>query len=88
MGCKFGLTFSLKVVLLMFLSISCIQLLRPTGEAHSLTKLAVQSGFVDNCYDNRAYRIGIDASIWFFHAQGGREGENPELRTLFFRCAR
>jgi Holliday junction resolvase YEN1 len=33
-------------------------------------------------------RIGIDASIWFYHAAYGKEGENPELRTLFFRCAR
>ncbi|KAH7333717.1 hypothetical protein B0J17DRAFT_578612, partial [Rhizoctonia solani] len=36
----------------------------------------------------RALRLGIDASIWFFHAAYGREGENPELRTLFFRLAR
>ncbi|KAN0137252.1 hypothetical protein V8E53_004962 [Lactarius tabidus] len=32
--------------------------------------------------------IGVNASIWFFHAAHGREGENPELRTLFFRCAK
>ncbi|KAK7060357.1 hypothetical protein VNI00_001122 [Paramarasmius palmivorus] len=36
---------------------------------------------------HRGFRIGIDASIWFFHAEYGKEGENPELRTLFFRCA-
>ncbi|KAK1223344.1 hypothetical protein PQX77_013821, partial [Marasmius sp. AFHP31] len=36
---------------------------------------------------SRGFRVGIDASIWFFHAEYGREGENPELRTLFFRCA-
>ncbi|KAE9409910.1 PIN domain-like protein [Gymnopus androsaceus JB14] len=36
---------------------------------------------------NRGFRIGVDASIWFFHAEYGKEGENPELRTLFFRCA-
>ncbi|KIL64082.1 hypothetical protein M378DRAFT_186825 [Amanita muscaria Koide BX008] len=35
----------------------------------------------------RGFRIGIDASIWFFHAEYGKEGENPVLRTLFFRCA-
>lgn len=69
------------VVLIMYL-----QILRPTGEVHSLTHLALQSGFESS--GHRAYRIGIDASIWFFHAQGGREGENPELRTLFFRCSR
>ncbi|SJL01378.1 uncharacterized protein ARMOST_04699 [Armillaria ostoyae] len=36
---------------------------------------------------HRGYRLGIDASIWFFHADYGKEGENPQLRTLFFRCA-
>ncbi|KAJ8086951.1 hypothetical protein PM082_005776 [Marasmius tenuissimus] len=36
---------------------------------------------------SRGFRVGIDASIWFFHAEYGKEGENPELRTLFFRCA-
>jgi len=45
-------------------------------------------GFEGNPANLRGLRIGIDASIWFFHAAYGREGENPELRTLFFRCAR
>lgn len=45
-------------------------------------------GFVANPEGKRGFRIGIDASIWFFHAAYGREGENPELRTLFFRCCR
>ncbi|KIJ23865.1 hypothetical protein M422DRAFT_72490 [Sphaerobolus stellatus SS14] len=62
-------------------------ILRPAGENFSLARLAVESGFLDN-KKHRGYRIGIDASIWFFHALGGREGENPELRTIFFRCAR
>ncbi|THV08255.1 hypothetical protein K435DRAFT_707930 [Dendrothele bispora CBS 962.96] len=49
-----------------------------TLTALSLTKFNTQ---------RRGYRVGIDASIWFFHAEYGKEGENPELRTLFFRCA-
>ncbi|KAJ3982066.1 hypothetical protein F5890DRAFT_1532113 [Lentinula detonsa] len=49
-----------------------------TLTALSLTKFGATS---------RGFRIGIDASIWFFHAEYGKEGENPELRTLFFRCA-
>lgn len=44
-------------------------------------------GFQANPRGLRGYRIGIDASIWFFHAEYGKEGENPVLRTLFFRCA-
>ncbi|KAI0319963.1 PIN domain-like protein, partial [Amylostereum chailletii] len=63
-------------------------LLRPTGEPRSLTHLAVHEGFEANPANVRGLRIGIDASIWFYHAAYGREGENPELRTLFFRCAR
>jgi holliday junction resolvase YEN1 len=48
----------------------------------------VVDGFEKNISGYRGFRVGIDASIWFFHAAYGREGENPELRTLFFRCAR
>jgi hypothetical protein len=36
----------------------------------------------------RAFRVGIDASIWFVHAEYGKEGENPELRTIFFRLTK
>ncbi|KAH9032774.1 hypothetical protein EDB85DRAFT_2289635 [Lactarius pseudohatsudake] len=60
----------------------------PSGKLRSLTHIAVVDGFEANPANFRGLRIGIDASIWFFHAVHGREGENPELRTLFFRCAR
>lgn len=64
------------------------KLLRPAGKRRSLTNLAVVDGFERNVEGTRGLRIGIDASIWFYHAAYGREGENPELRTLFFRCSR
>ncbi|KAH9993037.1 PIN domain-like protein [Russula vinacea] len=52
-------------------------ILRPSGKLRSLSHLAVVDGFEGNPAHLRGLRIGIDA-----------EGENPELRTLFFRCAR
>jgi Holliday junction resolvase YEN1 len=61
------------------------QILESASQNRSLTELAVVDGFANN-RDFRGYRIGIDTSIWFFHAEGGKEGENPHLRTLFFRC--
>ncbi|KIO27795.1 hypothetical protein M407DRAFT_232186 [Tulasnella calospora MUT 4182] len=63
-------------------------LLRPAAEKRSLIHLAVIDGFEKNLNGQRGYRIGIDASIWFFHSEWGKEGENPELRTLFFRLCR
>ncbi|KAI9444389.1 hypothetical protein BJY52DRAFT_1373458 [Lactarius psammicola] len=63
-------------------------ILRPSGRLRSLTHIAVVDGFEANPANLRGLRIGIDASIWFFQATYGREGENPELRTLFFRCAK
>ncbi|KAI9446963.1 PIN domain-like protein [Lactarius psammicola] len=63
-------------------------IIRPSGKLRSLTHIAVVDGFVANPADLHGFRIGIDASIWFFHVAHGREGENPELRTLFFRCAK
>ncbi|KAI9571826.1 hypothetical protein HD554DRAFT_2069651 [Boletus coccyginus] len=64
------------------------EVLRPAGQVRSLTELAVEDGFNANPSRQRGFRIGIDASIWFFHAAYGKDGENPELRTLFFRCCR
>lgn len=64
-----------------------IQVLKPVSETRSMTELAVTDGFIANPQGLRGFRIGIDASIWFFHAEYGKEGENPVLRTLFFRCA-
>ncbi|KAJ7743855.1 hypothetical protein B0H16DRAFT_999284 [Mycena metata] len=61
--------------------------LAPAAKVRSLTELAVVEGFEANPNGSRGFRIGIDASIWFFHAAYGKEGENPELRTMFFRCA-
>ncbi|KAJ7237486.1 hypothetical protein B0H12DRAFT_1190649 [Mycena haematopus] len=61
--------------------------LAPAAKVRSLTALAVVEGFEANPNGSRGFRLGIDASIWFFHAAYGKEGENPELRTLFFRCA-
>ncbi|EMD30944.1 hypothetical protein CERSUDRAFT_19084, partial [Gelatoporia subvermispora B] len=62
--------------------------LEPAAEVRSLTHLAVVDGFEANPDGARGFRVGIDASIWFVHAAYGRAGENPELRTLFFRCLR
>ncbi|KAF8901075.1 hypothetical protein CPB84DRAFT_1680152 [Gymnopilus junonius] len=63
------------------------ELLRPAAKTRSLTDIAIREGFEANPNGKRGFRLGIDASIWFFHAEYGREGENPVLRTLFFRCA-
>jgi holliday junction resolvase YEN1 len=68
-------------------------ILRPAAQTRSLTHIALQHGFnvpppSVSSPPLRGFRIGIDASIWFFHAAYGKEGENPELRTLFFRCCR
>ncbi|KAF5375356.1 hypothetical protein D9615_008022 [Tricholomella constricta] len=62
-------------------------IIRPAGKTRSLTDISVTEGFEANLDGVRGFRVGIDASIWFFHAEYGREGENPVLRTLFFRCA-
>ncbi|KAI0687609.1 hypothetical protein BC835DRAFT_402214 [Cytidiella melzeri] len=69
--------------------------LRDAGIPRSLTSIAVNDGFQaasshgDPALPHpRAFRIGIDASIWFVHAEYGKEGENPELRTIFFRLTK
>jgi Holliday junction resolvase YEN1 len=64
------------------------QILQPSGTLQSLTHIAVIDGYEANPAKLCGLCIGIDALIRFFHAAHGREGENPKLRTLFFRCAK
>jgi hypothetical protein len=40
------------------------KILAVTGQSRSLANLAIVEGFEDNKSGRRAYRIGIDASIW------------------------
>jgi hypothetical protein len=61
------------------------EILRPASHCRSLTHLSVVDGFEVNNNGLRGYRVGIDASIWFFHSEWSREGENPQLRNLLFR---
>ena len=70
--------------------IHLLQILRSSGKSRSLAHLAVVDVFEGNPTNLRGLCIGVDASIWFFHAAVTyvREGENPEFQTLFFRCAR
>ena len=83
MGCK------LCVIIANIWADGCfVKILRPACKQRSLTHLAVVDGFEGNPAGRRGLRVGIDASIWFYHAAYGKEGENPELRTMFFRCAR
>ncbi|WWD01571.1 hypothetical protein V866_008516 [Kwoniella sp. B9012] len=59
-------------------------LLRPAAARTSLSSLSKEA-FQANRNGLRALTIGIDASIWIFHAQVTHHGENPFLRTIFFR---
>lgn len=36
----------------------------------------------------RLFRVGIDATLWLYHARKAQGGKNPALRSLFFRLAR
>ncbi|KAK0213475.1 hypothetical protein IW262DRAFT_1279591 [Armillaria fumosa] len=36
----------------------------------------------------KGFRLGIDVQPWYRHADSSQEGENPQLRLLFFRCKR
>ena len=88
MGCEILLSLAFPL-----LGLRSFKLLQPAGKRRSLTDLAVVDGFERNIGGVRGLRIGIHTSIWFGHAAYGhaaygREGENPELRTLFFRCSR
>nr|ODN99736.1 hypothetical protein L204_02169 [Cryptococcus depauperatus CBS 7855] len=59
-------------------------LLRPAATWSSLSTLSKEA-FYANKNGLRGLTIGIDASIWIFHAAIPQHGENPFLRTIFFK---
>ncbi|KAG2153896.1 hypothetical protein DEU56DRAFT_771728 [Suillus clintonianus] len=61
------------------------EVVNKAGQSRSLANLAIIEGFEKNHSGKRAFRIGIDASIWYQHCVHSKGGENPELRLLFFR---
>ncbi|KAL9131300.1 MAG: hypothetical protein Q9217_000735 [Psora testacea] len=54
------------------------------GERTALSKLAVQH--LEST--GQPFRIAIDISIWQFQIQSGQGGQNPALRTLYYRLLR
>ncbi|KAI0691164.1 PIN domain-like protein [Cerioporus squamosus] len=68
------------------------ELVAPVAEHRDLTALALD-GMRPSSGPTRLYRVGVDASLWFWQIQasfltkGTRRGKNPELRTLLFRLA-
>ncbi|KAJ9119326.1 hypothetical protein QFC24_005797 [Naganishia onofrii] len=61
------------------------EVLQPAAEAVPLTQLSLNA-LKENKDGSRALRIGIDASLWVFHAKSvPQSGLNPFIRTLFFK---
>ncbi|KAI0702544.1 hypothetical protein C8Q76DRAFT_632692, partial [Earliella scabrosa] len=86
------------IEILSFQRRACIarQILNHAGKSRAIAHLAVVDGFEKNDSGCRAFRVGVDASIWLQHAtfSAGRpedrdkRGHNPELRLLFNRLCK
>lgn len=61
--------------------------LAPAAETTTLHSYLLTS-FVQNRNELRGLRLGIDASLWLFHALQSSGGANPHLRLLFYRLAK
>ncbi|KAG4305630.1 hypothetical protein PORY_001186 [Pneumocystis oryctolagi] len=61
--------------------------LEGSKERIALAKLASDTYSFDN-RSPRGFRVGIDTSIWLYQVRAGQGGQNPELRTLYFRLCR
>lgn len=64
--------------------LSRLQILEGTSQSIPITQLSLTAF---HSTPHRALRIGIDASLWTFHAthQSTTAGLNPFLRVLFFK---
>ncbi|KAI9638525.1 uncharacterized protein MKK02DRAFT_11172, partial [Dioszegia hungarica] len=61
------------------------EVLRPAATRSSLSALC-KTAFFANRNGLRALTIGVDASLWIFHAQCVPQGgENPFVRTIWFK---
>ncbi|KAK0480359.1 hypothetical protein IW261DRAFT_1477544 [Armillaria novae-zelandiae] len=76
----------------MGLSGLCMSILNKAAQPRAISHLAVVDGLGRNFFGRRAYRIEIDASIWYQHSltskSAGDTGVSSELRMLFFRLHR
>lgn len=63
------------------------QELSPAASTTTLPSYCL-SCFTSNSNSSRGLRLGIDASLWLFHAQQSSGGSNPYLRLLFYRLAK
>ncbi|EST05156.1 XPG N-terminal [Kalmanozyma brasiliensis GHG001] len=61
--------------------------LAPAAQTTTLPSYCLTT-FVGNKNELRGLRLGIDASLWLFHAQQSSGGANPYLRLLFYRLAK
>ncbi|KAF8177432.1 PIN domain-like protein [Pholiota molesta] len=74
--------------------------LSPASHNRTLTQLTISEGFEVQRRSDCCLRIGVDSSVWMNQAQlannnkqskrriGTRAGENPAVRTLFYRLCR
>ncbi|SNX83843.1 uncharacterized protein MEPE_02551 [Melanopsichium pennsylvanicum] len=61
--------------------------LAPAAQTTTLPSYCLTT-FTDNANSVRGLRLGIDASLWLFHALQSSGGVNPYLRLLFYRLAK
>lgn len=61
--------------------------LAPVAQTTTLPSYCLTT-FTENTNELRGFRLGVDASLWLFHAQQSSGGASPYLRLLFYRMAR
>ncbi|EDQ98259.1 uncharacterized protein LACBIDRAFT_336129 [Laccaria bicolor S238N-H82] len=67
------------------------EILEPAWCEENLTKFALTEGFQLNPHGDNMVRVGVDVSVWICQAQAAahsQAGENPGLRTIFYRICR
>ena len=73
-------------ILLRKCSYSTVQAVNKAGQSRSSANLAITEGFDKSHSGACAFRIDIDASIWYQHCAHSKGGgpESPDLRLLLF----
>ncbi|KAF7306335.1 hypothetical protein MIND_00424700 [Mycena indigotica] len=59
--------------------------LKPVCELQSLLSFSLEEGFTKNPHKTRKCNLGVNITHWVMHAQSSKNGDNPEIRLIFFR---
>lgn len=78
-----GYTRVRNALFVLAMSLTCFSIYKEIGPGIRISLAKLASDHLEKT--NRCFRVAVDISIWQFQIQSGQGGQNPALRTLYYR---